>query len=128
MGAEDIVVVDTLSLADFHRTLQARLDEAYAVLARLDPVVVGATGATPALGGFEDAQRAGERHQRLREEYLARLRRLIAALTAAHAATATIIAKYQSVEALNTANLSEILSLIGDGLEHEQDHGYFRGR
>src|SRR5215204_4089218 len=98
MGAEDFVVVDTLSLADFHRTLQARLDEAYAMLARIDPAVVGTTGASPALCGFEDAVRTGERHRQLREEYLARVRRLIVALTAAHAATAAIIDRYRSVE------------------------------
>jgi hypothetical protein len=122
MGAEDFVVVDTLSLADFHRTLQARLDEAYAMLARIDPAVVGTTGA-PALGGFEDALRTGERHQQLREEYLARVRRLIAALTAAHAATAAIIDRYRSVEELNTANLSDLLRLVGEGLEHGRVHG-----
>src|SRR5688572_9667379 len=122
MGAEDIVVVDTLSLADFHRTLQARLDEAYAVLARIDPTV-GASAAAPALGGFEDAKRTAERHQRLRDEYLARLRYLIASLTAAHAATSAIIAQYHSVEELNKANISEILRLVGEGLEHGRVHG-----
>jgi hypothetical protein len=122
MGAEDIVVVDTLSRAEFPRTLQARLDEAYAVLARIDPAV-GASGAGPALGGFEDAKDTGERHQHLRDEYLARLRRLTAALTAAHAATSAIINEYSSVEELNTANLSEILRLLGEGLEHGRVHG-----
>jgi hypothetical protein len=123
MGAEDVVIVDTLSLADFHKTLQARLDEAYAMLARLDPVMAGASAAKPALGAFEDAQDTGERHQRLREEYLARVRHLIAALTAAHAATASIIARYESVEALNTASLTDILRLLGEGPEHGHVHG-----
>jgi hypothetical protein len=122
MGVEDIVVVDTLSLADFHRTLQARLDEAYEVLARIDPAA-GANPAAPALGGFEDAKLTGERHQHLRDEYLARLRRLIASLTAAHAATAKIIAEYKSVEELNRANISEILRLVGEGLDHGRVHG-----
>ncbi len=123
MGADDVVNVDTLSLADFHKTLQARLDEAYAVLARLDPVLAGASAATPALGGFEDARQAGERHQRLRAEYVTRLRHLIAALTAAHAATAAIIARYESVEALNTANLTDFLRLLGEGPTHGHIHG-----
>jgi len=123
MGADDVVNVDTLSLADFHKTLQARLDEAYAVAARLDPVMAGASAATPALGGFEDARHTGERHQRLRAEYVARLRHLIAALTAAHTATAAIIARYESVEALNTANLTDFLRLLGEGPEHGHIHG-----
>ncbi len=122
MGAEDFTIVDPLSLADFHRTLQARLDEAYEVLARLDPSA-GADAAGPALGGFQDGQEASHRHQDLREEYVARLRRLIAALTAAHAATASIIDKYTTVEALNTANLTGILSLVGEGLEHGHVYG-----
>jgi hypothetical protein len=122
MGAEDIVVVDTLSLADFHRTLQARLEEAYEVLARMDPTM-GANRAAPALGGFEDAKRASDRHQQLRDEYLDRLRLLIASLTAALAATAVIIAEYNSVEELNKANISEILRLFGEGPDHGRVHG-----
>lgn len=122
MGAEDLTIVDPLTLADFHRTLQARLDEAYQVLARLDPEA-GADAAGPALGGFADAHEASQRHQDLRAEYVARLRRLIAALTAAHAATSAIITKYTSVEELNTANLADLLRLIGEGLEHGHVHG-----
>ena len=79
--------------------------------------------AAPALGGFADARDTSERHQQLRAEYLARLRRLIASLTAAHAATSAIIAQYRSVEELNTANISEILRLVGEGLEHGRVHG-----
>jgi hypothetical protein len=122
MGVEDFVVVDTLSLADFHRTLQARLHEAYEVLARIDPTM-GANPVAPALGGFEDAKLTSDRHQHLRDEYLTRLRRLIASLTAAHAATAVIIAEYKSVEELNKANISEILRLVGEGLDNGRVHG-----
>lgn len=119
------LVVDPLSLGDFQKTLQARLEEAYAALLRIEQ-----SGAAPALGGFEDAHRTGTRHQLLRDQAKARLQRLIGALAAAQAATTAIATRYATVEALNTADISQALRPLAEELQrgHEGQQGHHQGQ
>lgn len=104
MAADDLTI-DTLSLDDFRRTLQARLDEAFAALLALAPEQ---EHHGPALGGFHDAEQTAGRYDRLRQESIARLRRLINAVAAADRGTTDIAERYRTAEALNGAKAHEI--------------------
>jgi len=103
--AGDSLFVDPLSLDDFGTYLQVRLDDA--VSAR--QVLTTAPAADPpALGGFDDATRTATRLDALRQEYLARLDRLIGALTAALTATGTVVQRYRTADALAAADPTAI--------------------
>lgn len=110
--ALDETRVDFFSLDEFSRQLDRRLDEAQAALTML---TTGTGTDRPALGGFHDAHRTADVHADLRAEYLARLRRLVSALTAAQAGTATIMATYRAGEVLNHSDTRDIDQLLGPG-------------
>ncbi|MFY1691715.1 hypothetical protein [Plantactinospora sp. WMMB782] len=108
--AADEFAVNLLSLRDFQQRLQPRIEAAYAALTALTT----APGSDrPALGGFHDAQKTADRHQDLHDEYVARLRRLVAALTVAQAATARIIESYRTVDELSGTNARQIAGALG---------------
>jgi hypothetical protein len=93
--AGNSLFVDPYSIDDFRTYLQARLDESYA--ARLALTTAPAAD-LPALGRFDDAARTAARLDRLRREYVARLDRLIGALTAAETAALTIAQRYRTAD------------------------------
>jgi len=103
--AVDTLFVDPLSLDDFGTYLQARLDEAFS--ARLALTAPPAAD-RPALGGFDDATRSATRLDALRQEYVARLDRLISALVAAQTATTMIVQRYRTTDALAAADPAAI--------------------
>jgi hypothetical protein len=103
--AADTLFVDPLSLDDFGTYLQARLDEAFSVRVAL---TTAPAADRPALGGFDDATRTATRLDALRQEYVARLDRLINALVAAQTATAMISQRYRDADALAAADPAAI--------------------
>lgn len=108
--ASDDFVVDFLSLQDFQQRLQSRIGQAFTALT----VETTSPGADkPALGGFHDAAVTAERHRVLHDEYVARVRRLVDALTLAQTATLDIIKLYRDVDALNAANAQQIGGAVG---------------
>lgn len=115
--AQGELAVDPLSLADFHQTLQGRLDEAMTALVRVDPSL-GLHAPRPALGGFEDAANTAERYERLRNEFAEQVHRLVSAIVAAKAATNIILTKFESVEELNTAIVRDTLRPVVEELLH----------
>jgi ABC-type transporter Mla subunit MlaD len=110
MGADN-TEVDLLSLEDFYKTLDNRLNEANAVLTALTTTLAGKV---PALGTFQDATGTSSRYHTLYEQHLDRAHRLVRAVTAAKTATATIMANYRTAEARNHANAKDIASILGD--------------
>jgi hypothetical protein len=109
MGVDDVTSVDTLSLADFQRTLSGRLDEATEMLMRL---AAPTRQSAPALGGFQDATQVAARYQALRDEYLAYVNRLLGAVSAAQMAVTLIGERYQTTEALHDARVRDIASAL----------------
>jgi ABC-type transporter Mla subunit MlaD len=112
--------VDVLSLDDFQTTLAARLTEANGLLTKLNTTL---QGAPPQLGGFQDAVNTAGRYSDLHGEHTAGVQRLIDAITAAQTATATIMNNYNTTEARNAANASDIantLSPVGEVLNGGQ--------
>lgn len=109
--------VNPLTLRAFHQTLQARIDEAQAALTMVEsgPRLLGPD---PALGTFDDAIRTSYRHNQLRQDYVGRMRRLIAALQAAQSATQTMIEKFTAAEEVNVAHMRRMLHRIEEELEH----------
>ena len=103
--AVDHTSVDLLSVDDFGQHLDARLREARAALTAL---TTGPGADRPPLGDFDDANETAERHEAMRAAYVARLQRLIDALTAAQETTGTIATSYRTVEASNAADTSRI--------------------
>jgi hypothetical protein len=108
--AADEMSVDTLSLDDFHRSIQARLDETFTAMRALTTVP---GSETPALGGFVDAGRTAGRYQHLHDEYVVRLRRLVVALAAAQVATAAIAERYRTVDDLSRTDANSIKGALG---------------
>jgi hypothetical protein len=115
MGSK--LFISPLVLRAFHETLQARIDEARAALALVEagPRLLGPD---PALGQFDDAVRTNLRHNQLRTDYVARMRRLVAALEAARSATQTMIEKYAEAEEINVTQMRQMLHRIEEELEH----------
>jgi hypothetical protein len=111
MGVDEIRV-DLLSLDDFNQRLGPRLDEAYAALAAL---TVAPGTVQPALGTFQDAQQTSARHQNLRDEYVARLRRLVDAVTTAQIVATTIAARYRTVVELNQTSTEVVRDALSGG-------------
>jgi hypothetical protein len=105
----DTLFVDPLSLDDFGTYLQARLDEAFSVRVALTTAPMADQ---PALGGFEDATRTATRLDALRQEYVARLDRLISALVAAQVAASTIVQRYRDADALTAADPAAIHAAV----------------
>ncbi|MEV4757061.1 hypothetical protein AB0J86_18380 [Micromonospora sp. NPDC049559] len=101
--------VDVLSLEDFHKTLQARLDEANAILTTLSTKL---HDKPPALGEFQDATETATGYQALHEDSLARARRLLRAVSATRTATDTIMHNYRTTEARNRANSDDIARVM----------------
>jgi len=104
-------------LRSFHQTLQTRVDEAQAALTMVEsgPPLLGPD---PALGAFDDAIRTSYRHNQLRQDYVARMRRLVAALQAAQSVTETMIEKFAAAEEINVAEMRRLLHRIEEELEH----------
>lgn len=103
--AGDKLFVDPQSLDDFGTYLQARLDEASSArLVLTNPPAAGLA----ALGGFDDATRTATRLDTLRREYVARLDRLISALTAAQTAATMIAHRYRTTDSLAAADPAAI--------------------
>jgi hypothetical protein len=101
--------VDPRSIDDFRTYLQARLDESFS--ARLALTTAPAAD-LPALGRFDDAARTAARLDALRREYVARLDRLIGALTAAETAAMTIAQRYRTADDLAGADPAEIRDAV----------------
>ncbi|MFC4065158.1 hypothetical protein [Actinoplanes subglobosus] len=101
--------IDLLSLEDFHKTLDARLSEANAVVTTLTTAL---GDKTPALGGFTDASKTSGRYRQLYQEHLDRAERLVEALTAAKTATTTIMSNYRTAEERNHADATDIASVL----------------
>lgn len=116
MGSSRLLL-DPLALRAFHDTLQARLDEALSAVAMVES---GARllGPDPMLGGFDDAVRTGLRHYQLRQEYVTRLRRLVAALQVARSLTESMIEKFAAAEEVNVAEMRRLLHRVEEELEH----------
>jgi hypothetical protein len=101
--------VSVLSLEDFNRTLQRRLDDADALLSKL-----GELGAHRVpLGTFQDAATSADSYDRKLIRYVDRIQRLRDAIVAAQDATAAIIASYRTTEARNHADASDIARRLG---------------
>ena len=105
------------ALRAFHHTLQARLDEALSAVAMVEsgPRLLGPD---PMLGGFDDAVRTSLRHFQLRQEYVTRLRRLVAALQVARSLTESMIEKFAATEEVNVAEMRHLLHRVEEELEH----------
>ena len=110
MGVDD-TSIELLSLDDFGQHLATRLQEAVTAVSAL----ANAPVRRPALGEFRDADQTAVDYEARQQEYLDRLRRLISALVAAQAATATIGTRYRTIEALNVASLRTIRDLLSAG-------------
>jgi hypothetical protein len=102
--------VDVLSLENFQVTLQARLDEARAMVTTLS---VQLAGRTPRLGTFQDGSQLATTYRTLRSQQLERARRLVTALEAAQTATSAIVAAYHTTEQRNQANVTDIAARLG---------------
>jgi hypothetical protein len=107
--ADNSTNVDVHALGDFHRTLEARLSEVEAVARKLAAI----RGQVPALGTFRDGTAYAAYYRDLHADYAARIGRLRTAITAAQAATSTIIANYRQTEDRNHANAAEIAAQLG---------------
>ena len=106
--------VSTLSLDQFHRTLQARLDEASTAIDALS----GPPGSqVPPLGTFADATATAERYRRLHEQYTARLRRLVVALTAAQVISADAVARFTRAAQQAQANANAVVGTAGEAVD-----------
>ena len=101
--------VSVLSLEDFQGTLQHRLDDANAILAKLDEL--GARRVP--LGTFHDATASADSYDWKLTRYLLRVERLRDAIVAAQEATAQIIAAYRTTEARNQADAADIAARLG---------------
>jgi hypothetical protein len=88
MSSQEIRV-DVLALEAFPGRLAPRLPEAAAVLSTL----LNTDG--PELGHFHHARQIERRYDHLREEFVARLRRLLAALVIARAGTMEIAERFR---------------------------------
>jgi len=112
MAPADSSSVHLTSLHDFRDNLASRLTEVDSMLTTLrsDPVLTDRNGSVrpPRLGTFEDADKESTQYATLYQQYLQRLRRLREAVTAAQAATTTIIDNYQTTETLNAASATDI--------------------
>lgn len=120
--AEQNTTVDVLSLEDFHATIAGRLTEASSLLITL---TTSLRENRPKLGSFEDAVSTATRHHDLHVEHEAAVQRLIDAVTAAQTATATILNNYQTTEARNTANTTDIATImrpVGEVLNGGEAH------
>jgi hypothetical protein len=120
MGSSRLFL-DPLALRAFHQTLQARLDEAQAALTRVEsgPRLLGAD---PMLGEFADAINTSLRHNQLRQDYAARLGRLVSALEAARSVTESMIEKFAAAEQINVAQMRRLLHRVEEELEHGVEH------
>jgi hypothetical protein len=107
--AVDSLFVDPLSLDDFGTFLQARLDEAHTARRSL---MTAPAVSMPPLGGFDDARLTAARLDNLRREYVARLDRLISALTAAQVASRAIAHQYRTVDELAAADPGKIRDAV----------------
>lgn len=118
--------LDPPALRAFHQTLQARLDEAQAALTMVEsgPRLLGAD---PMLGEFDDALRTNFRHNQLRQDYAARMRRLVSALQAAQSVTQSMIEKFAKAEEVNVAQMRQLLHRIEEELGHGVEHGVADG-
>jgi hypothetical protein len=115
--AGNSLFVDPHSIDDFRTYLQARLDESFS--ARL-ALTTAPAAELPALGRFDDAARTAARLDALRREYVARLDRLISALTAAETAAMMIAQRYRTADDLAAADPAEIRAAVrpvNDALE-----------
>jgi len=109
--------VNPLALRTFHQTLQARVDEAQAALTMVEsgPALLGPD---PMLGTFDDAIHTSYRHNQRRQDYVARMRRLVAALQAAQSVTKTMIEQFATAEEINVSQMRRLLHRIEEELEH----------
>ena len=121
MGSSRLFL-DPLALRAFHGTLQARLDEALSALALAEsgPRLLGPD---PLLGTFDDALRTNFRHHQLRQDYVTRLRRLVAALQTARTVTESMIEKFAATEEVNVALMRRLLHRVEEELEHGEADG-----
>lgn len=111
--------VDVLTLEDFQHRIDARLQQARSVLDRLSGDL---NGRPPALGTFRDAVETSRRYEALHRLELARARRLVSALEAVQAATATIIRNYRTAEARNEATAEDITGALS-GVDQALNEG-----
>ena len=110
----DKIGVSTLSLDQFHRTLQARLDESFAAIGTLS----GPPGSqVPPLGTFVDATATAERYKRLHEQYTARLQRLVVALTAAQVISADMVERFTRAMQQAQANANAVVGPASESVD-----------
>src|SRR5262245_17603458 len=109
MGVDELITIDTLSLADFQRTLQARLDEANAMLTTL---TAQRQDTVPALGGFQDAADVAARYRTLHEEFTARVERLVNAIAVAQSGVGLLVERYETFEELTSAQVQDIAKAL----------------
>jgi ABC-type transporter Mla subunit MlaD len=103
-------MVDVLSLEGFRATLDGRLSEAHSVKTCLVEVL---RRTEPRLGDLPDADHVSLRYQTLYDQHLNRINLLIDALNATRDALNTIMDAYQTNEARQTANVTEIADALG---------------
>jgi len=102
--------VDVLSLEDFNATLTTRLNEAEALLTKLNTDL---KGKSPALGTFIDGAQTADHYADLYQQYVQRIGRLKSAIVAAQTATTSVISNYKTTEALNHASATDIANKLG---------------
>jgi hypothetical protein len=98
--AIDETRVDLLTLDDYRRQLQHRLDDARAILAAARRTRTGAE-----LGAFQDARQTADRYATVHDEFVARIDRLVRALAAAADGTGTTLAAYRDTEQHSDADV-----------------------
>jgi hypothetical protein len=107
--------VSISALQDFSKTLAGRLSEVDSMLSMLksDPALASSGSVkVPKLGTFADANAEATKYSGLYQQYVQRLQRLRNAITAAQAATTTIINNYHTSEALNAASSNAITQAL----------------
>jgi len=103
------VNVDIISLEDFNKTLDARIDQASFLLREIGKL---ASHPMP-LGEFPDAKHQVTQHGSLERTFRDRIERLKNATVAAKTATTTILTNYKSAEDRNAASAKDIARQLG---------------
>ncbi len=112
--ATEKIGVSTVSLDRFHRTLQARLDEASTAIGALS----GPPGSQlPPLGTFVDATSTAGRYKRLHEQYTARLQRLVVALTAAQVISADAVERFTKAKQQAQVNANAVVGMVSEAVD-----------
>ena len=114
--------VDMLSLEDFKRTLDGRLQDVDAALSKLNREL----RTPPAVGTFTEAKAVHDKYLAVHADFVDQATQLRKAIVVAQTATAKILANYRTTEEQNSANARDIASQLGgiDSALKETGSGY----